>query len=333
MAANAPTPGDTTYGIGTVSRLTGISVHTIRVWERRYGAVVADRTPKGTRRYSPADVERLTLLKRLVDQGRPISTVAPLSDDDLREANRDYVERAAAVHEISQSDTIRVAAVGEFIPSRLASQADRYEGIELVVAETDMARFLASASRLRPDTVVVELATLQPETEKLVGEIRKATRARRIVIVFGFGRQSAVERLENDGTQVLRAPVTTRELYHVVSRPLPPPPALRQPAPAVDDGTLPAIGEAPPLRYTRNQLARIASRSVAVECECPTHLVELVVALNAFEVYSAECESQGPQDAALHAFLHATTASARSMLEGALARVAAAEGVDPGDPD
>ncbi len=333
MEARASNSGGTTYGIGTVSRLTGISVHTIRVWERRYGAVVAGRTPKGTRRYTPEDVERLTLLKRLVDQGRPISTVAPLTDKQLREANHDYVTRAAVVHEINHSDTIRVGAVGEFIPSRLSAHADQYEGVEIAVAETDMARFLASASRLRPEAVVIELATLQPETEKLLQDIRRASRARRIVVVFGFGRQNLVERLEDEGTQVLRAPVTIRELYRVLSRPLPPPPVPRSQETGAPDFELPAITEAPHRRFTRAQLARIAATSQAVECECPAHLVELVVALNAFEVYSAECESRSPQEAALHTALHATTANARAMMEAALAQVAAAEGIDPGAAD
>ncbi len=332
MVARASDTSDTTYGIGTVSRLTGISVHTIRVWERRYGAVVADRTPKGTRRYRPDDVERLTLLKRLVDQGRPISTVAPLTDDELRDAGRDYAERAAAVHEIVQSDTIRVAAVGEFLPSRLAGHSERYEGVEILIKETDMPRFKAGISRLRPDVLVLELSTLSAETEDLVRELKRLSRARRVVIVFGFGRQALVERLEDDGTQVLRAPVTTRELYRVISRPIPPAPVLKSGGPADLDEEIPALKEAPPRRYSREQLARLAARSSTVECECPTHIVELVVSLTAFEVYSAECENTSPQDAALHAYLHSTSAQARAMMEEALARVAAAEGIDPDAP-
>ena len=56
------------YGIGAVARLTGLSDHTIRVWERRYGAVVAARSASGRRLYVPADVEKLRLLKLLTDR-------------------------------------------------------------------------------------------------------------------------------------------------------------------------------------------------------------------------------------------------------------------------
>ena len=50
-----------TYPIRAVSRLTGISVDTLRAWERRYEAVVPGRGQRG-RSYSDADVARLQRL-------------------------------------------------------------------------------------------------------------------------------------------------------------------------------------------------------------------------------------------------------------------------------
>ena len=84
-------------------------------------------------------------------------------------------------------------------------------------------------------------------------------------------------------------------------------------------------GPIPPRRYDYETLGRIAAASTTVKCECPHHLAELIMNLCAFETYSAECESQGKEDAALHAHLHATTAAARSMLEETLARLVEAE--------
>jgi hypothetical protein len=52
-----------------------------------------------------------------------------------------------------------------------------------------------------------------------------------------------------------------------------------------------------------------------------------VSSLSAFEAYSQECENRSPDDAALHAYLHAATAHARATLEAALARVIEAEGI------
>lgn len=78
-------PDEATYSLGAVSRLTGLSGHVLRAWERRYGAVTPQRTAGGTRRYTGSDVARLKLLVAAVEAGHPIGSVAALSDDALRE--------------------------------------------------------------------------------------------------------------------------------------------------------------------------------------------------------------------------------------------------------
>lgn len=72
------------YRIGAVSRLTGLSTDTLRAWERRYEAVKPGRG-KRDRDYGQAEVDRLILLRRVVERGHAIRTVARLPDDDLRE--------------------------------------------------------------------------------------------------------------------------------------------------------------------------------------------------------------------------------------------------------
>ena len=67
-----------------VSRLTGLTADTIRVWERRYGAVDPDRTEGNKRRYNGSQVRRLVLLRRATELGHAIGQVARLRDDDLR---------------------------------------------------------------------------------------------------------------------------------------------------------------------------------------------------------------------------------------------------------
>lgn len=79
-----------TLSVGAVVRLTGLSEHVLRAWERRYGAVVPTRTPGGTRRYSEADVRRLRLLRDAIADGSRISDVASLDDavlERLRDGN------------------------------------------------------------------------------------------------------------------------------------------------------------------------------------------------------------------------------------------------------
>ena len=72
------------YRIGDVARFVGVSTHALRAWERRYGTVLPNRTPGGSRRYDAAQIERLKTLKGLTDNGHSIGEVARLSLVDLR---------------------------------------------------------------------------------------------------------------------------------------------------------------------------------------------------------------------------------------------------------
>jgi len=70
--------------IRAAAQRTGLSAHVIRVWERRYGAIVPARTASRRRLYSAGEVERLLLLSRLTQEGRSIGTIARLSTEVLR---------------------------------------------------------------------------------------------------------------------------------------------------------------------------------------------------------------------------------------------------------
>lgn len=73
------------HPIKVVEKRTGLTAHTIRVWEKRYKAVVPDRTPTNRRVYSDEDVERLQLLRKATLTGRSIGQVADLPTDELRD--------------------------------------------------------------------------------------------------------------------------------------------------------------------------------------------------------------------------------------------------------
>lgn len=73
------------YRIGAVSKLTGVSTHTLRMWERRYRTVQPTRSDGGDRLYTDDDVRKLRLLRRLVDRGHSIGRIAELLVPDLEE--------------------------------------------------------------------------------------------------------------------------------------------------------------------------------------------------------------------------------------------------------
>jgi DNA-binding transcriptional MerR regulator len=62
--------------IGDVSRRTGVSAATLRVWERRYGVLAPPRTKGGHRQYGPDDVARVQALLRRMDAGQSVSAAA-----------------------------------------------------------------------------------------------------------------------------------------------------------------------------------------------------------------------------------------------------------------
>ncbi len=66
------------YSIAFVERSTGISRETLRVWERRYGFPAPRRDAAGDRSYSTDDLDRLRVIKRLLDQGYRPGKVVPL---------------------------------------------------------------------------------------------------------------------------------------------------------------------------------------------------------------------------------------------------------------
>jgi MerR family transcriptional regulator, light-induced transcriptional regulator len=72
------------YTIGAAARQTGLSVHVLRAWERRYGVVEPVRAEGGGRLYTEEDVGRLQLLGRLAERGHGIGRIAKLSSDELR---------------------------------------------------------------------------------------------------------------------------------------------------------------------------------------------------------------------------------------------------------
>ena len=73
----------TIMNIGAVERDTGIGKDTLRVWERRYKFPQPIRDANGERLYPTEQVERLRLIKRLMDQGHRPGQLFSASEDDL----------------------------------------------------------------------------------------------------------------------------------------------------------------------------------------------------------------------------------------------------------
>ncbi|MBD8096281.1 MerR family transcriptional regulator [Pseudomonas fluorescens] len=66
--------------IREVARQTGVNAVTLRAWERRYGLIVPQRTPKGHRLFSADHVQHIHAILTWLNRGVPVSQVKGLID-------------------------------------------------------------------------------------------------------------------------------------------------------------------------------------------------------------------------------------------------------------
>jgi len=147
------------YSIKAVAQATGLTVETLRAWERRYGIVVPTRDTGGRRVYRAEDVLRLRRLREATERGHAIGRLASLSDDGLarllddpadrreRAASNAFVERIlAAAQDFRSADceqalTLAVAMlppprlVREVLQPLLREVGDRWHRGEFAISQ------------------------------------------------------------------------------------------------------------------------------------------------------------------------------------------------------
>jgi DNA-binding transcriptional MerR regulator/methylmalonyl-CoA mutase cobalamin-binding subunit len=105
------------YSIKAVAQATGLTVETLRAWERRYGIVAPNRDASGRRVYRPEDVLRLRRLREATERGHPIGRLASLDEDAL-----------AAL--LSESADRRTRAATNAFVERILESAQRFRSAE-----------------------------------------------------------------------------------------------------------------------------------------------------------------------------------------------------------
>ena len=140
-------------------------------------------------------------------------------------------------------------------------------------------------------------------------------------MLYHFAAEAVVKAIKATGVIVRREPLSDSELLELIQ-------SVRfvDPARAQEFGT--SLSVIPTRKYSDATLARMASISTNVLCECPKHVAELISQLASFEEYSQECLNQNADDAHLHAYLRSISGSARSLFESALEKIAAHEGIN-----
>lgn len=78
------TPASRGFKIEEVRRETGVPKETLRAWERRYAFPHPGRDSAGERLYSQAEIDKLKLMKKLIDRGHRPSVIVTRSCEELR---------------------------------------------------------------------------------------------------------------------------------------------------------------------------------------------------------------------------------------------------------
>lgn len=286
------------YNIGAAARLSGVSREKIRIWERRYEAVTPSRDDSNRRLYSRNDIERLALIRALVDNGHAISSVANLSAAKLK-ARLSGPSTTASPASAGPGAILLIATPDSALVNTLTAQ-----DASTVHRVPDSSAAQAWLAERHADLVIADHPTvLPPDLAELV-RVRRRAPASRMLLVYRFAYQNVLDQLGAMGIETIKAPLQQRDL-------------LATAAAAVTAADLPAPG-ARPRQYSPAQLNRLSSRADRMKCECPRHLADLIRELNAFEDYSLSCETQSAADAPRHREIYEFVAQARALVEQAL---------------
>ncbi|WP_443089806.1 MerR family transcriptional regulator [Zoogloea sp.] len=134
---NNPMDSATAFCIAAVERDTGLGKDTLRVWERRYGFPKPGRDAKGERLYPAEQVEKLRLIRCLLDRGQRPSKVVGASMEDLRAMLETAEAPKASESPPGAVDGMQYVRLGRTVELAASlRQALLRQGLQRFVAET-----------------------------------------------------------------------------------------------------------------------------------------------------------------------------------------------------
>ncbi len=310
---------ETVFKIGAVSKITNIPVDTLRIWERRYSVVVPIRSKNADRLYQTKDINRLTMLKMLVDRGHSIGTVARLHNQELSERLSLHDNNTINKNK-KTGKAIKVVVVGEVLSiqiehSNISNRQFSFTGI--YHNEND---FIENNKDVSIDILVLEYPAIHEDHIDRIEALFKQSGAKQLILIYGFTNSATKKILNKSIYKYIQAPITIENLQREVID------LINEKNISNDkESEIKLEYKAPARTYKNKQLIELSSTSSVIKCECPQHLSSMIIKLVQFEHYSSECIDRYEKDAELHAMLGNMAGHARSILEQALSKVADAE--------
>lgn len=308
--------GKKLYKIGAIAKATGLSVHNLRIWEKRYSAIEIERTDSGRRLYSEDDLKRLTLLKQCVDIGMAISTIAACENPELEQLLAELGEPQTKTS--AKKPGISIVVVGSdgrhLIQPTLNTIGSRFQ-VEYYESTEDL---LENEDERTIDLLILDMPSLTQGEARLIGRQVKALQVRKAIICYRYARQQDIAYLKTVGIHPLKAPFDPQYLHSLILQSL----EVKKP----NTSLLPV--HAPSRLFNDKQLNTAANLTSSIECECPQHMAEIIKGLTAFEAYSARCENMDKASQDLHHHIYLKTAEARAIMETLMHSVLEQEGIN-----
>ena len=193
MAVSSQVPE---YSIAAVSKLTGISCHALRVWERRYGFPVPNRTTSSHRRYAREQVDALRHLAKMTKAGRSIGElISEFRDGRLDlflkdNRSRERPESAQIVDLLMQGRPIEVEKI-------LDRHIERMDSIDLIERLIEPALIDVGERWFRKECDIFQerfvVGTLFRRIEQMLDQARRVNDQPKMKVLVGTVQGTAMK--------------------------------------------------------------------------------------------------------------------------------------------
>lgn len=137
------------YNIGVVARMTGVSMATLRAWERRYSFPESERTAGGHRLYSEKDVLQLHWVKERINEG---------------------MQTAQAINALRHQEQVGNLTLVEQLPSALEDRAEK-PAPHLYTFEEQLRKALLTRDLAKSDSILGEVLAISSPEDLIVDVI------------------------------------------------------------------------------------------------------------------------------------------------------------------
>jgi DNA-binding transcriptional MerR regulator len=313
------------YEVGAVAKISEISPHTIRTWERRGFIRAAHRSATRRRQYSKEQLERICLFAKLTSAGDSISAIAKLNMEQLRVRLTNYHNPKLTVDVFNPSKILIIYTFDKRTFERFSRMSSR---IDRKLSDLNTIQEIGDSNR--PDLIAMEAPPSIDGLNRIVEKVSGKWPEIPIILFYDFLSREQLRRLGSEGFFLIRLPIPNEQLEQYLFKAaglkrVPKEIVLTDPEHQKDAERL----------FSENQLISIANSSPKLKCECPNHMSALVSSLTMFEDYCHSCEVNSPADEQLHKHLGYEVSLARRRVEEALMYLCEADGlpIPPKEPN